>query len=194
MKILSFKTLSLSLGMMALSALPVMASDPGPEGPPVSSSTETKVIQVNDISITNLVAVVQNTGGDAVSGVTCGDATITTGKTVADIQIVNVAGGNAAAVDTCNTCEPTVTPTPEALCGTCNHEVNHSPTPPKTINTTVLVQKNETKFTNGVLTVQNTGLNLVKGVTKGSATITTGNTKATIKIRNLSGLNLAKLY
>jgi hypothetical protein len=216
MKILSFKTLSLGLGMMALSALPVMASDPGPGNPPVSSITETKVIQINDVSITNMVAVVQNTGANEISGVTCGDATITTGKTVADIKIENTAGGNSATVDTCNTCTPTPEPSPSSepspsptpdpcdpcgcheSCG-CNHCGNLTVLPkphhaPTTVKVMELVQKNEIQFSNGVVTAQNTGMNLVKKVTGGTATISTGKTKATIKIKNQSGFNQAIIY
>ena len=161
------KTLSLSTAFMALCTLPVFASD------------LTLVAQSNQTSFTNLVGVVQNTGGDTISGVVCSDATITTGNTTAKIKITNLAGSNEATVDPC---------------GTCNDLLVQTSHPPKVTNTTVVLQQNQTQFTNGVLVVQNTGLNQVKNVVKGTATISTGKAKVTIKIKNLAGYNQALIY
>lgn len=178
------KTAALTGSFFALTAFPVFASqDNHPQDHPAPATEAVMVVQTNKTSISNHVEVVQNTGGNVISGVICAEAKIESGANTAEVKITNQAGGNQADVNPCNTCG-----TPEALVLSQPH---HSPAPPT--NTTVVMQANHTKIVNGVMVAQNTGMNQIKGGSKSPSTITTGTNTAKVKIKNMASFNQINL-
>ncbi len=156
-------------------------------------NTTTSVVQSNTANITNDISVNTESGDNTASKNTGGNTTISTGDSVAVVNLLTAANVNKALVTGCETCNSGDT----NLATSGNGADSQNTTTLNSVNTNSVFQNNDATLTNNVNAHLESGDNTASkntgGTAGGNVTIMTGDSLGQVNITNRANANLAQI-